>query len=92
VFATMREAQPPARRGPPPAAPPPGPATQAAPVEPTRQAPTQVTQALEATMPAAPKMVIRRPIDRKVVPKKIIKTPTGEEPKEGEGGGEEEQQ
>jgi hypothetical protein len=30
-------------------------------------------------------MVIRRPIDRKVVPKKIIKTPLGEETKEGEG-------
>jgi hypothetical protein len=29
-------------------------------------------------------MVIRRPIDRKVIPKKIIKTPTGEEKTEGE--------
>jgi hypothetical protein len=28
-------------------------------------------------------MVIRRPIDRKVVPKKIIKTPLGEEKTEG---------
>jgi hypothetical protein len=28
-------------------------------------------------------MVIRRPVDRKVVPKKIIKTPVGTEEKEG---------
>jgi ribosomal protein L40E len=35
--------------------------------------------------PGTPKMVIRRPIDRKVVPKKIIKTPLGtEEGREGE--------
>jgi len=31
----------------------------------------------EAPKPAAPKMVIRRPIDRKVVPKKIIRAPIG---------------
>jgi hypothetical protein len=29
-------------------------------------------------------MVIRRPIDRKVVPKKIIKTPLGTEERESE--------
>jgi ribosomal protein L40E len=44
------------------------------------------TQAAQQMPPAmAPRMVIRRPIDRKVVPKKIIKTPvSGEERKEGE--------
>jgi RNA polymerase subunit RPABC4/transcription elongation factor Spt4 len=34
---------------------------------------------------AAPKMVIRRPIDRKVVPKKIIKTPISRNGSGGEG-------
>jgi ribosomal protein L40E len=34
---------------------------------------------------AAPKMVIRRPIDRKVVPKKIIKTPISKNGSGGEG-------
>jgi|GEM_PF-3197822 len=34
---------------------------------------------------AAPKMVIRRPIDRKVVPKKIIKTPISRDGSGGEG-------
>lgn len=34
-------------------------------------------QPSQQPMPVAPKMVIRRPIDRKVVPKKIIKSPMG---------------
>ena len=66
------------RKGPPPSAP-------------QAVTPAQVQQeAVAQQQPpgAAPRMVIRRPIDRKVVPKKIIKTPLGEEKTEGgdEGG------
>ena len=75
VFGAAKAAPPPERRVLPPAAPP---AAGVPPVETT-----------EAAMPgAAPRMVIRRPIEKKVVPKKIIRTPSGqvieEEPKEGE--------
>jgi ribosomal protein L40E len=43
------------------------------------------TQAQQMPPAMTPRMVIRRPIDRKVVPKKIIKTPvSGEEMKEGQ--------
>lgn len=62
------------RRGPPPQAP-------------TAVAPTPVQPAdagAQQQPPGqAPRMVIRRPIDRKVVPKKIIKTPLGEETTQG---------
>ena len=61
------------RKGPPPAAP-------------SAVAPQQVPPEAGAQQQppgAAPRMVIRRPIDRKVVPKKIIKTPLGEEKVEG---------
>ncbi|MCU0859263.1 MAG: hypothetical protein MUE55_01575 [Thermoplasmata archaeon] len=51
---------------------------------PPESAPSDVPQAAPGT---APRMVIRRPIDRKVVPKKIIKTPTnGEGGEQNEGG------
>jgi ribosomal protein L40E len=60
-------------RGPPPA----GPAA----VTPTPMQPEGAPQ--QQPPGAAPRMVIRRPIDRKVVPKKIIKTPLGEEKVEG---------
>jgi ribosomal protein L40E len=44
------------------------------------QAEAREAQTPQAAPGAAPRMVIRRPIDRKVVPKKIIKTPvSGEE-------------
>jgi len=75
VFGAARAAPPPERKAPPPAAPP------------AAGAPPAGTT--EAAMPGAPqRMVIRRPIEKKVVPKKIIRTPSGqvieEEPKEGE--------
>ncbi len=85
VFGAERAAPPPVRRGPPPTAP--AAVEPAAPAEREAGAPPAVPPA------AAPRMVIRRPIDRKVVPKKIIKTPLGaEEKKEGEEGGDEENQ
>ena len=69
----------------PPKAPP-----QAPPVQPSLTDPSYAEAAPEAqpTAPGtAPRMVIRRPIDRKVVPKKIIKTPTnGESGDQNEGG------
>ncbi len=69
----------------PPKAPP-----QAPPVQPSLTDPSYAEAAPEAqpTAPGtAPRMVIRRPIDRKVVPKKIIKTPTnGESGEQNEGG------
>ncbi len=62
-------------KGPPPA----GPAT-------VMPAPLQPEGAAQQQPPgAAPRMVIRRPIDRKVVPKKIIKTPLGGEEKAENG-------
>jgi RNA polymerase subunit RPABC4/transcription elongation factor Spt4/ribosomal protein L40E len=46
-------------------------------------------QPVEPAQPQpAPKMVIRRPIDRKVVPKKIIKTPINQNGSEGDEGNE----
>ena len=70
----------PGRKGPPPGAPT---AVTPAPVQPEAGAQQQPPG-------AAPRMVIRRPIDRKVVPKKIIKTPLGGEEKT-EGGDETEE-
>ena len=64
--------QVPGRKGPPPAAP--AAVTPAAPAQPEAGAQQQPPG-------APPRMVIRRPIDRKVVPKKIIKTPLGTEEK-----------
>jgi len=69
----------------PPAAPP---AAQQADAEVPPAPPAETPQAAPA---AAPKMVIRRPIDRKVVPKKIIKTPMGEEKSENGNGGDDNQ-
>jgi ribosomal protein L40E len=81
VFGAVKPAGAPPRKGPPPAAP-----SEVTPVE--EAPPTEVstgTQAQQMPPAMAPRMVIRRPIDRKVVPKKIIKTPVGgEERKEGE--------
>jgi len=76
---------PPPRKGSPPGAPPAGPAARQI-ERPVEAAARTEEAAPEGQAPAAaPRMVIRRPIDRKVVPKKIIKTPLGEETKEGEG-------
>jgi ribosomal protein L40E len=77
---------PPPGKGPPPGAPPSGQVLRQIerPVEPQAEGAPPEAQAPAA----APRMVIRRPIDRKVVPKKIIKTPVGEETKEGEGNNE----
>lgn len=67
---------PPGKRPPAAGAPPEQEAMEAPEAEPQPQAP-------QAAPGAAPRMVIRRPIDRKVVPKKIIKTPvSGEEKSE----------
>jgi hypothetical protein len=74
---------PPEKKAPPPAGPPA--AVEAAPAEKPAEA--------GAPPAAAPRMVIRRPIDRKVVPKKIIKTPVGgEENNQSGSGGEDENQ
>ena len=67
-------AEVPGRRGPPPSAP-----------QAVMPAPVQPEQSTQPQQPgAAPRMVIRRPIDRKVVPKKIIKTPLGTEETQGD--------
>lgn len=72
VFA-VAQVGPPGKKPPVAGAPP---AAEERPAEVEPQAP----QAPQAAPGAAPRMVIRRPIDRKVVPKKIIKTPvSGEE-------------
>ena len=78
VFAATT-AMPP-RKGPPPAGPSQMP--QAEQEQPVQEAGMPVQQGA-APGAGAPRMVIRRPIDRKVVPKKIIKTPLGEEKTEG---------
>ncbi len=75
-------AQVPGRKGPPPVAPS---AVTPAPAQPEAGAQQQPPG-------AAPRMVIRRPIDRKVVPKKIIKTPLGEETTQSTGDENEENQ
>jgi ribosomal protein L40E len=84
VFGEKKEEPP--SRGAPPAAPP---------AQPSEQAPAEApqTETPQAAPAAAPKMVIRRPIDRKVVPKKIIKTPVGgtEEKSDNGNGGDETQ-
>jgi ribosomal protein L40E len=71
----------PPKRGPPGGAPP-----AAVPREAEGQAEAPSVTEAAAVPGAAPRMVIRRPIEKKVVPKKIIRTPTGqvieEEPKE----------
>jgi ribosomal protein L40E len=72
VLGAVPQAQPPQQR-PPPAQPPAGMPREAPPVVAEPREPAQ-----QPPQAAAPKMVIRRPIDRKVVPKKIIRTPTGE--------------
>ncbi len=72
----------------PPKTPPTAPPAQQAEAEVPPAPPAETPQAAPA---AAPKMVIRRPIDRKVVPKKIIKTPMGEEKSENGNGGDENQ-
>jgi len=76
VFAATA-AMPP-RKGPPPAGQ--GPAAEEE--QPVQEAGMQPQQGMPPAG-GAPRMVIRRPIDRKVVPKKIIKTPLGEEKTEG---------
>ncbi|MEM4233031.1 MAG: hypothetical protein QXZ19_03555, partial [Thermoplasmata archaeon] len=90
VFGAVKEA--PTGKGPPPAAPPAAAAPPAVekPVErPAEGAPP----AAQAAAPpgAQPRMVIRRPIEKKVVPKKIIRTPTGELKEEEESKGDENQ-
>jgi ribosomal protein L40E len=82
VFGAPRPAGGPSKKGPPPAAPPAA-GGQQEPAEAEGQEEMPPTQAA-APAAGAPRMVIRRPIDRKVIPKKIIKTPTGEERTEGE--------
>ena len=69
----------PPRKGPPPAGT--APTTAAEEEQPVQEAGMPVLGVPPAG--GAPRMVIRRPIDRKVVPKKIIKTPLGEEKTEG---------
>jgi ribosomal protein L40E len=71
---TVFSKEEPPKKGPPPVGG--GPSKEEAAAEPAAQ---------QQPQPAAPRMVIRRPIDRKVVPKKIIKSPMG-------GGESEEQQ
>jgi ribosomal protein L40E len=70
VFGVQKEGPP--GRGPPPAAPP----SAAPPREVERAAEAPPVQ--EAAPGAAPRMVIRRPIEKKVVPKKIIRSPSGQ--------------
>lgn len=80
VFGAVKEV--PSKKGPPPAAPPAAPAPPKEVEKPVEGAPP----AQEAAAPGAvaPRMVIRRPIEKKVVPKKIIRSPTGEAKEEGE--------
>ena len=81
VFGVVKPAGAPPKKGPPPVAPVEQAAVEEAPLTEDRGG----TQAQQMPPAMAPRMVIRRPIDRKVVPKKIIKTPvSGEERKEGE--------
>jgi len=55
------------------------------PLQPSLTEPEPAPSEAQPTVPgAAPRMVIRRPIDRKVVPKKIIKTPTNGEQTDGD--------
>jgi len=75
VFAAVTG--PPQRRPPSPGAP--------EEAEETAQAEPREPQAPQAAPGVAPRMVIRRPIDRKVVPKKIIKTPVSGEEKSDSG-------
>ena len=78
VFAPTGMAPP--KKGPPPAGA--GPTAAAEEEQPVQEAGTQAQQGMPPAG-GAPRMVIRRPIDRKVVPKKIIKTPLSEEKTEG---------
>jgi len=81
VFGVVKPTGAPPKKGPPPAEQPEEKAVEEAP--PTEDRGRAQAQQMSPAM--APRMVIRRPIDRKVVPKKIIKTPvSGEERKEGE--------
>lgn len=81
VFGAAKPMAAPPKKGPPPAAQPEEGAVEEAPLTEERGG----TQAQQMPPAMAPRMVIRRPIDRKVVPKKIIKTPVGgEERKEGQ--------
>jgi SAM-dependent methyltransferase len=86
VFGERKEEPP--SRGAPPAAP----ESHSAELASAEAPQAELTQAQVAPA-AAPKMVIRRPIDRKVVPKKIIKTPVGgtDEKSENGSGGDESQ-
>jgi ribosomal protein L40E len=70
VFGVPKEGPP--GKGPPPAAPP-----SAAPPREVERA-VEAPPVQEAAPGAAPRMVIRRPIEKKVVPKKIIRSPTGQ--------------
>jgi len=84
VFGVTKEAPP--KKGPPPAA---GPPAAPPPVAPPKEVERPVegappTQEAAAPSAVAPRMVIRRPIEKKVVPKKIIRSPTGEVKEEGE--------
>jgi ribosomal protein L40E len=86
VFGERKE-EPPSRGAPPTA-----PESHSAELTSAEAPQAELTQAQVAPA-AAPKMVIRRPIDRKVVPKKIIKTPVGgtDEKSENGSGGDESQ-
>ena len=55
------------------------------PVQGQQPAAQQQAQPAQQSPQAAPKMVIRRPIDRKVVPKKVIRTPISKDGSGGEG-------
>jgi ribosomal protein L40E len=80
VFGAPKEGPP--KKGPPLA----GETPAAAPAEAEHGAEAPPTTQAAPAAGVAPRMVIRRPIEKKVVPKKIIRTPTGqvveEEPKE----------
>jgi ribosomal protein L40E len=82
VFGAAKPVAAPPKKGPPPVTPQEEKAVEEAP---------QAEQAQQAPA-VAPRMVIRRPIDRKVVPKKIIKTPVGGEENQSDSGGEDENQ
>ncbi|MGQ9588094.1 MAG: CARDB domain-containing protein [Thermoplasmata archaeon] len=73
VFGAAKPAPPAEKKGPPPPA--------APPVEEVPAAEEKPAQAAVPPPGAPPRMVIRRPIERKVMPKKIIKTPLGAEEK-----------
>ncbi|MBU1913878.1 MAG: hypothetical protein KJ563_01620 [Candidatus Thermoplasmatota archaeon] len=88
VFGAVKPAGAPPKKGLPPAAPPEERAVEGAPL--TEE--IGGTQAQQVPPAMAPRMVIRRPIDRKVVPKKIIKTPVSGEEKETGSGEEDENQ